>query len=77
MVTTYSLHKISHLDRFGFNPDDYSRFKFGDEAVASAFGHGLADGFIHRHMILNPIRQQIVVIASPYSFIAPRQQPSP
>jgi hypothetical protein len=58
-----------HRDRFGFNADDYSRFKFGDEAVASAFGHALADGFIQRYMLINPIREQIVVIASPYSFI--------
>src|SRR6202020_1035961 len=69
MVTTYSLHKIMHRDRFGFNPDDYSPVKFGDDAVGSLFGRDLADGFIQRYMASNPIREQIVVIASPYSFI--------
>jgi hypothetical protein len=69
MTTTYSLHKINHPDRFGFDPDEYSRFKFGDSAVAAVFGNSLAEGFIQRHLVMHPIRQQIVVISSPYSFI--------
>jgi hypothetical protein len=69
MYFTYSLHKINHPYHFGFNPDDYSRFKFGDYAVARAFGEDLADGFIREHLQGNPIREQIVVVSSPYSFI--------
>lgn len=69
MAQTYSLHKINHTDRFGFNPADYSRFKFGDEAVAKAFGTALADGFIREHLSVNPVEQQLVVLSSPYSFI--------
>lgn len=69
MAHTYSLHKIHHADRFGFNPADYSRFKFGDESVAKTFGTALADSFIREHLEVDPVAQQIVVLSSPYSFI--------
>ncbi|MDB5087556.1 MAG: hypothetical protein JWR09_1550 [Mucilaginibacter sp.] len=69
MKVTYSLHHINNSSAFDFNPDDYSRFKFGDDAVAKHFGTRLADGFINRHLEKEPIEQQIVVISSPYSFI--------
>ena len=69
MNTTYSLHHINNAQAFGFNPDDYSRFKFGDDAVAKYFGAHLADGFIRDYLAENPIKQQVVVISSPYSFI--------
>lgn len=66
---TYSLHKIHNTDHFGFEPDDYSRFKFGDEQVAKSFGKDLADGFIRYYLTENFITGQIVVISSPYCFI--------
>jgi hypothetical protein len=69
MNTTYSLHHISNDSKFGFCPDSYSRFKFGDGAVAREFGSALADGFIAEVLLLQPVTQQIVVISSPYSFI--------
>ena len=69
MSVTYSLHKVNSSNHFSFDPDDYSRFKFGDEAVAKAFGISLADGFIKHHLSANNDIQQIVVISSPYSFI--------
>lgn len=69
MLSTYALHQISNTQNFGFSADDYSRFKFGDEAVAKAFGIALANGFIEERLLLNPIHQQIVVVSSPYSFI--------
>ncbi|PSL47338.1 phosphoribosyl transferase-like protein [Chitinophaga niastensis] len=69
MTITYSLHKINNATHFGFSPDDYSRFKFGDEVVAKTFGISLAEGFIQQHLTENPIQQQIVVVSSPYSFI--------
>lgn len=68
MLSTYALHQISDTQNFGFSADDYSRFKFGDEAVAKAFGTDLANGFIEK-LKLGPVHQQIVVISSPYSFI--------
>ncbi|RZL53380.1 MAG: hypothetical protein EOO93_21015, partial [Pedobacter sp.] len=66
---TYSLHKIESTANFGFNPDHYSRFKFGDNLIAKSFGKDLADGFIKYYLADNLITDQIVVISSPYSFI--------
>ena len=66
---TYSLHKIDNTADFGFDPNDYSRFKFGDDLVARSFGKALADGFIKYYLEDNRIDDQIVVISSPYSFI--------
>ena len=69
MITTYSLHKINQADRFGFSPLEYSRFKFGDEAIAKNYGIEMAEGFIREHLLFTPVKHQIVVISSPYSFI--------
>ena len=66
---SYALHKISSTEEFGFDPDDYSRFKFGDDLVAKDFGEQLADGFISDYLEQNFVEQQMVVISSPYSFI--------
>lgn len=69
MPVTYSLHKISNEKHFSFHPDDYSRFKFGDEAIAKAFGEDLAAGFIREHLQAADFQQQLVVVSSPYAFI--------
>ncbi len=69
MHTTYSLHKISTTANFGFEPADYSRFKFGDDEVARHFGAALAAGFIKEHLHTFKSDEQLVVISSPYSFI--------
>ena len=69
MTSTYSLHKIHHPDSFGFSPDAYSRFKFGDDAVAKEFGTSLAEGFIRDHLRYVTLEKQLVVSSSPYSFI--------
>lgn len=66
---TYSLHHIQDSRTFGFDPDDYSRFKFGDDLVARRFGEALADGFIRNFLEDNLQGEQIVVISSPYCFI--------
>ncbi|WP_207532153.1 phosphoribosyltransferase family protein [Desertivirga arenae] len=69
MRKTYSLHKISDPSGFVFNPDEYSRFKFGDGAIAKKFGNALAKGFIENVLEENVDHRQIVVISSPYAFI--------
>ena len=69
MPTTYSLHKVHKERSFSFHPDDYSRFKFGDDAVAKTFGEELADGFIKEHLVVCKDPKQFVVVSSPYSFI--------
>ncbi|MES2457687.1 MAG: phosphoribosyltransferase family protein [Bacteroidota bacterium] len=66
---TYSLHKIQHATDFGFDADDYSRFKFGDDQIARDFGKDLANGFIKNVLEDNLAAEQIVVISSPYCFI--------
>lgn len=66
---TYSLHKINNTVNFGFNPIDYSSFKFGDDKIAKQYGTQLADGFIKDVLCKQGNKQQIVVISSPYSFI--------
>jgi len=69
MQIRYSLHKIKNAGKFSFNPADYSRFKFGDDAVAESFGTALAKGFIKEHLQSRTIQDEIVIISSPYSFI--------
>lgn len=69
MHITHSLHKISNTVDFGFGPDDYSRFKFGDGEVARHFGAALAADFIKQHTDQFRANEQLVVISSPYSFI--------
>lgn len=69
MLATYSLYPIDNTSDFGFNADDYSRFKFGDEVVAKIFGTELAEGFIKANLAQQADHGQIVVISSPYSFI--------
>lgn len=66
---TYSLHKITSRESFGFSEADYSRFKFGDDSVAASFGSALALGFIRDVLTGNNDDRQMVVISSPYSFI--------
>ncbi|RYZ56439.1 MAG: hypothetical protein EOP49_00325 [Sphingobacteriales bacterium] len=68
MPQRYSYHKIDHADRIGFDPADYSRFKFGDDAIARRFGTELATGFISE-VLSQEDPGQVVVIPSPYAFI--------
>ncbi|WP_345954423.1 phosphoribosyltransferase family protein [Mucilaginibacter sp. PAMB04168] len=65
----YSLHKIHSSTSFGFEAADYSRFKFGDDAVAAQYGKALADGFVNNVLAPQNISNQLVIISSPYSFI--------
>lgn len=69
MISSYSVHKIAEEGVFGFSPDDYSRFKFGDALVAKAFGEALAHGFIENVLSNLDDIGQLVVLPSPYAFI--------
>jgi len=69
MQTVYALHKINQSHHFPFDATAYSRFKFGDDQAAEAFGIALAKGFIKEHLSSKSNIGQIVVISSPYSFI--------
>lgn len=69
MQFSYSLHKIHDQDSITFEPADYSKFKYGDNAIARRFGEELARGFINDWLTDHPISKQIVVFSSPFSFI--------
>lgn len=69
-IKKYSRQKIYHPEELEFNPDDFSRFKYGDDLVARQFGTELAEGFIESHLQNTTIAAtQMVVLSSPYSFI--------
>jgi hypothetical protein len=65
----FSLHKINNASNFSFSPTEYSRFKFGDGAIAETFGSNLATAFINANRNNLDFSKQLVVIPSPYSFI--------
>jgi hypothetical protein len=69
MHVNFSLHAIDNADTFSFSPAAYSRFKFGDDAIAASFGAELAKGFIEKHADTATFSRQAVVISSPYAFI--------
>lgn len=69
MINSFALHKIADETIASFSPFEYSRFKFGDDSFAKKFGNSLAEGFINGYLNFKPIKKQIVVIPSPYSFI--------
>jgi hypothetical protein len=69
MNSTFACHSILRKNIFGFDPDDYSRFKFGDASAAAKFGKELAENFIrsyHKTLLEN---KQWVVLPSPYTAI--------
>lgn len=69
MIQNFALHQIYSDTFFEFNPDDYSRFKFGDDAIARNYGYDLAEAFVANHPQSWSENDQIVVIPSPYSFV--------
>lgn len=66
MSSVYSLHKITGVDAFTFNPAEYSRFKFGDGHIAESFGHTLAHGFLAQHANELMSGKQSIILPSPY-----------
>lgn len=69
-IKKYSRQEIYHPDELDFDPDDFSRFKYGDDLVARRFGTELAEGFIESHLKNTTVATtQMVVLSSPYSFI--------
>ncbi|WP_266202745.1 phosphoribosyltransferase family protein [Pontibacter kalidii] len=69
MITTFSQHQITCAENVPFQPEHYSKFKFGDGSYAAAFGRELADGFIANHKDLLLGNKEIVIISSPYNSI--------
>ena len=70
MSSVYSLHKITGIDTFTFDPAEYSRFKFGDGHIAESYGLHLANGFLAHHANELMSGKQVVILPSP-SFAIP------
>ena len=66
MTTNYSLHKITETENCPFSETDYSKFKFGDNAIAKKFAEELFEGFISTHADLILQHDEIVILPSPY-----------
>jgi hypothetical protein len=62
---THFLHSVSGKTGMGFDPADYSRFKYGSKTMARSFGRALGDKLAS---ILS-IDKQYVIIPAPYNFI--------
>ena len=69
MNDIFALHAITAHDAVGFDPAEYSRFKFGDGSVARRFGQELAQGFAAQQLPAIPPTAELVVLPSPYAFI--------
>ncbi len=69
MDTVFACHAITEPDSFSFCPTDYSRFKFGDGAIARQFGQELAKSFIVDALPTLPTDAELVVLPSPFAFI--------
>jgi hypothetical protein len=69
MKDVYALHNIVDDAHIPFDAAAYSRFKFGDGAVAATFGAALADGFIAAYGDKLSESDQLVVLSSPYTSI--------
>lgn len=66
MNLTYSLHKIHDKNNCPFSESEYSRFKFGDNALAQKFADELFEGFIAKHKDLILAHNEVVILPSPY-----------
>ena len=66
MNLSYSLHKISSKNDCPFSETEYSKFKFGDSAIAEKFADELFNGFIQHYGELILAHDEIVILPSPY-----------
>lgn len=69
MKQRFSLHEIAENDRFGFQPRDYSRFKYGDGNIAERWGDELARAFWHEVFRFLPDDRPTVALPSPFCHI--------
>lgn len=61
-------HQFSSMENLPFAAEDYSKLKFGSDAVARRFGKELAFKFFAEHAA-ELLTQNCVVIPSPYNFV--------
>jgi len=68
-IIHFSGFEIESEDRFGFDPDDYSKFKYGASNIARKFGYELADRFIKECFSKTYDGTPLVIVPSAYSHI--------
>ena len=69
MSTTFALHRITDPADLPFSAAGYSRFKFGDGRLATAFGDALGRAFVAAHGDALLDSEQTVYVPSPYDAI--------
>lgn len=69
MFHHFSLHKIHDTGTIGFDPANYSRFKFGDSSVTRDFGKEMGVQFIKENKELLLEHTDIVFLPSPFNYI--------
>lgn len=69
MNLNYSLYKITDQHNCPFSESEYSKFKFGDSALAKKFADELFEGFISEHKELILSHDDVVILPSPYHSI--------
>lgn len=69
MKETFSLHKVTSNTKFPFDPQAYSKFKFGCKETSREFGIALAESFAWKYIISRSLQMPLVVVSSPYCFI--------
>lgn len=67
-MNTFSAHIFNNLGNVKFNPEDYSKFKFGSTKIAKKFGYELAEKFFNEHSDIL-MSNRCVVIPSPYNHV--------
>jgi hypothetical protein len=68
-IIHFSLYPIYSPNELGFNPEEYSKFKYGADNLAQKFGYLLADRFIESCFSNHYDGKQLVIIPSAYSHI--------
>jgi hypothetical protein len=64
-----AVHSIVSDLEFSFNPQEYSRFKFGDQSIVEKFGLELFNYFIKHHFDKIHSEKRLIIYSSPYSSI--------
>ena len=65
-----AVNTITDIDDLGFEPVEYSRFKFGDHVIAKKFGRSLFEFFVNE-ILKTKIAENshLIVYSSPYNFL--------
>ena len=68
-TTILASHNITNEINLGFNPNDYSKFKFGSSNIGNRFGIDLFEKLINTNNKYLKSYNKIYVFTSPYDYI--------